>query len=856
MAINYRFDRFEIQPAQRRLLIDGQVASLGARAFDLLQALVENPGRLMSKSELLDRVWPGLVVEEANLHVQVSSLRKLLGAQAIATIPGRGYRLAAAPVAAVSGEPATPRVGAAHTAPDRRPDAGVRNHNLPEAAESLIGRDADVELLKRLLDEHRLVSVVGGSGIGKTRLALAVAQQRVGAHADGVWWVDLAVLRMPGHIAPAIAQAAGLALGDGDAEKLLRLALQARDTLLVLDNCEHLVQGVAALCAALLDGAPRLRVLATSLEPLKVPAEQVFRLDGLAVPPAPMSLELARCFGAVQLLEHRAQAVDHHFRLSDATVEKAIDLCRQLDGIALAIEMAAGRLPTLGVDQTHARLGDRLRLLRSTNRFAPARHQTLGATLEWSHSHLTPVEQAVLRRLSVFAGSFRLDAALAVATDEAKRIDESAALDALFALVDKSLLQIVRLEPPRYRLLETTRLFAASRLAEADEVQSTTRRFCGALAALAVAAESDLWHTPDRPWLQTYVADCEDLQSAFTHACASRNTVWAGDLGAACAALDHVRGSAQGRRARLAAAAMLLPAAQGSARAKLLSLFATSFATTAADGGISRADAAAELVAIYRELGDARRLYDALGRSAAVAAMAGDRSLAEAHMAQGRALEQPDWPPRVRERFRVWLTSVQSRIGDAAGYAQTVREILALAEEGGLENSAAMMQAEMLDLALLEGDARRAVEMGQKAMQSLHRLGMTSAWGLTAAYLCGAQALTGELQDARASARLARPVLSSLGLEALLYVHLALLCARTGRPAEAARLLGCSRAWYAANHHSPESTLLRLHDIANADIVTALGSAEFERERAAGAAMAAIDSSALAQSLVDAPAHA
>jgi DNA-binding winged helix-turn-helix (wHTH) protein len=285
MSATYCFDRFEVQPVERRLLVDGRPASIGTRAFDLLQTLIENPGRLITKNELLDRVWPGLVVEEANLHVQISSLRKLLGPRVIATIPGRGYRLAVA---------LEPESGAAAAAPAQvaAPDAAAagervvdRRHNLPESSASLIGRDDDVEELCRLLDQHRLVTVVGTSGIGKTRLAQAVARQRVARHGHGVWWVDLGALRTADQIAPAIAQAVGIPLGDGDAATLLRRALALRDTLLVLDNCEHLIGDVSHIAAEALAGAPRLRLLATSMESLKMAGEQVFRLDGLAVRP-------------------------------------------------------------------------------------------------------------------------------------------------------------------------------------------------------------------------------------------------------------------------------------------------------------------------------------------------------------------------------------------------------------------------------------------------------------------------------------------------------------------------------------------------------------------------------------------
>ena len=315
---------------------------------------------------------------------------------------------------------------------------------------------------------------------------------------------------------------------------MLALALSRRDTLLVLDNCEHLLDAVAALAVKLLESAPKLRLLATSLAPLKVPGEQVCRLEGLAVPPGPMSLELARCFAAIQLLEQRAQAVDHRFRLTEETTGAAIELCRQLDGVALAIEMAAGRLPMLGPAQVLARLGDRLRLLRSTRRQAPERHQTLGATLEWSHSLLTPDEQTVLRRLAVFAGSFRLDTGLAVAAGDG--LDESAVLDALCGLVDKSLLHIDGLEPPRYRLLETTRMFAVERLKSSPDAAATRQRFCQAMAALAVEAEVALDALADRPWLRRYLPDYENIRSAFEQACEDRAVDWGADLAAAWAA--------------------------------------------------------------------------------------------------------------------------------------------------------------------------------------------------------------------------------------------------------------------------------------------------------------------------------
>jgi predicted ATPase len=288
----------------------------------------------------------------------------------------------------------------------------------------------------------------------------------------------------------------------------------------VLDNCEHLAADVARVVQVALGAATGLRVLATSQESLKTPGEYAYRLEALAVPPPGTSLEIARTFGAIQLLEQRAKAVDRLFSLNESTIAGAIELCRHLDGIALAIEMAAVRLPLLGLEPLQARLAERLKLLRSGDRLMPARHQTLRATLDWSHSLLDTDEQATLRRLSVFAGSFRLDLVLHVAASDV--LDEWTVLDALTALIEKSLVHVERSEPPRYRLLETTRLYAAEKLREHAETAVTLERHSEALAALADESNEAYWALADKPWLSRYAADYDDLQAAFDRACEAR----------------------------------------------------------------------------------------------------------------------------------------------------------------------------------------------------------------------------------------------------------------------------------------------------------------------------------------------
>src|SRR5258706_6331728 len=452
----YRFGSLELQPDQRRLLVNGRSVALGPRAFDVLMALAERAGQLVTKNELLDLVWAGLVVEENNLQVQISALRKLLGPQAIATIPGRGYRwtLAAddASAQAAKSESALPA-----------PSAG--NALVPEVrAElpALYGRSEDVAAVRDLIRHHALVTVVGSAGIGKTRLAQAVAHELQDAFAGGVRLVELAPLADSDLVGATVARALGIAVGDPHtALDLTVQALASQRLLLVLDNCEHLLEAVDRVVAALRKGAPRVHVLATSQELLRHPDEHVYRLGALALP-VEVTAARAREAGAIELFAARVQALEPRFMVSDANVAAVVDICRRLDGIPLAIELAAARVPLLGVDGVRERLDERFRLLTAGSRLALRRHQTLRAALEWSYGLLSEPEQRIFDGLGVFAGGFSLESAQRLGTDA--EIDEWAVLDHLGALIDKSLV-IADGGSARYRMLETTRAFALERLA-------------------------------------------------------------------------------------------------------------------------------------------------------------------------------------------------------------------------------------------------------------------------------------------------------------------------------------------------------------------------------------------------------
>ncbi len=466
----YRFDGFELLPGVRSLRHDGKEVAITPRAFDLLVALVERAGVLVSKGDLLEQVWPRAFVEENNLQAQISVLRKILGAHAIATVPGRGYAFKLTCDASV---PAPPRGNGR----DEPGSAAVGN--LPARLARLYGRTADLTALAGLLESQRAVTIVGSAGIGKTTLARAIAHD-LGAGFGGAWLIELAPIADPRLVPQVIAGALGIAAGSNDeAGATLVEGLRSRSMLLVLDNCEHLLVAVARLAGAILAGAPQVRLLVTSQEPLHIAEESVYRLNTLAVPAA-VVIDTALDYGAVEMFAARAQAADPRFALTADNTEVVVEICRRLDGMALAIELAAARVPLLGVRGVCERLDDRFRLLAGGLRNALPRHRTLHAALEWSYALLSDDEQRVFDRLGVFVGSFSLHAAQQLVADDT--IDAWAALDHLASLVDKSLVLVEAGDAPRYRLLETTRAFALQRLAADGALDALRRRHAHVIA--------------------------------------------------------------------------------------------------------------------------------------------------------------------------------------------------------------------------------------------------------------------------------------------------------------------------------------------------------------------------------------
>jgi predicted ATPase/DNA-binding winged helix-turn-helix (wHTH) protein len=474
-----------------------------SRSFDLLLALIERRDRVVSKDELLELVWPGRIVEEGNLSVHITSLRKQLGDGIIATVPGRGYRF----VAAVDEISETPALSAKPSAP-----AG----NLPRPISRLIDRQDDIAAISERLLEYRLVTIVGAGGMGKTRVAIAAAERTRARYPDGVWFADLAPISTPDVVPMAISSILGVEVSSSDALQSLSISFAEKRALLVLDGCEHLLECVAATAETLLGACPALAILATSREPLRSDGESLHRLGPLlaAPPDAEVPAEEVRLYPAAELFIERATAAGAGFALIDNQISALMAICRRLDGIPLAIELAAARLATLGIEHLAARLDDRFNFLTEGRRTALPRHQTLRATLDWSYQTLSEDEIVVLRRLANFASSFSLEAAETVATSE--DVPAAVVVNCISNLVAKSLIVFEQHDDAlRYRLLDTTRDYVRQKLRDCGEANLISRRHAEFYRTLLERARSEWSRRSTAEWLSIYRREVDNIRAGL-----------------------------------------------------------------------------------------------------------------------------------------------------------------------------------------------------------------------------------------------------------------------------------------------------------------------------------------------------
>jgi predicted ATPase/DNA-binding winged helix-turn-helix (wHTH) protein len=514
---SFAFGDFRLEPGNRVLLEGGKALQLGGRALDILTTLVQRSGEVVSKDDLISGIWPDSFVTESNLRVHMSALRRALGdGQAgrryITNLPGRGYMFVAPVSHAQAG-----------SAPSSQDNAESARHNLPPFLTRIVGRDDIVITISDQLRGRRFVTLIGAGGIGKTTVAVAIAHTLVTTYGDGIGYVDLAPLGDSRLVASALASVLGLPVRSENPTPDLVRFLRDRQMLLLLDNCDHVIDAAAELTEAIFQSAEGVHILATSREPLRAEGEVVYRLPALGLPPRSARITAAEAlvFPAVQLFVERAAAGADGFDLTDADAQVVSDICRRLDGMALAIELAAGLVDTLGLRELAVQLGDRFRTLTRGRRTALPRHRTLGATLDWSYEYLPEPERVVLRRFSVFAGAFTADAACAVVSGDGLR--EQDVVDSLANLVAKSLVVAdISDDVVHFRLLDITRAYATAKLADSGELDQVARRHSEYFRLFIEGAEAE---PPTAQWRTTMGSQIDNLRAAMDWAASP-----AGDL--------------------------------------------------------------------------------------------------------------------------------------------------------------------------------------------------------------------------------------------------------------------------------------------------------------------------------------
>jgi predicted ATPase len=786
MTERYQLGPFRLDPDAGLLTRDGGPAGLGARAVAVLRTLVERANECVPKARIFEVAWPGLVVEESNLAAQILAIRRVLGQAGggrwIETLPRRGYRFVG-PVRALREARA-----AESTSPTRS--------NLPEPLTSFVGRERELAEIKRLLATRRLLTLLGVGGIGKTRLALQLGAEVVDAYRDGVWLVDLASLADPALVPSAVAQVLGVREGASEPlADMLCACLKRSQLLLILDNCEHVLGECARLAEATLRQAGGLTILATSREPLRVQGEQIYPLPALSLPDPSASADSVQRSEAVRLFVERAQRQQPGFALTPGRARAVAELCIHLDGIPLALELAAARMRSLSVEQILARLGDRFRLLTAESRTALPRQQTLRAALDWSFDLLTEGERAVLTRLAVFAGGFTLEATAAVASDAT--IAPDAVSDLVGQLVSRSLVIVETGAPQaRYRLLETTRAYAQEKLAESGEAEAIRRRHARYFSKRFEHTYEDWLRMRDTEWDALYRPELDNLRAALdwsmdaqadpvlgVRLCAGSASLWWRDL-----ALRR-----EGRERVQAALASMGPGTSELDQARLW--FWRAFLK------VERPQAAEDYqraAALYRRARDAAGAGISLHHAAAELAYTGQLERASPLFAEALPLlESAALPKALAEYFRSF-GNLKMLAGDFAGARANFEKGLALCREAGADSLEHSLLASLAELAWMTGDLDTALATYGEAISLARRwipAGMTSL-GIYLTNLAGVRTERGELDEALAVAREGLPLRRQAWGAWGTLDHLALRAALAGKIGTGARLAGyADRAW-------------------------------------------------------------
>ncbi|MER8659282.1 winged helix-turn-helix domain-containing protein [Mesorhizobium sp. M0847] len=499
------FSSFLLYPG-RHVLLKNEPVLIGSRALEILIALTERPGDLVTKDELTARAWPSAIVEESNLRAQIALLRRVLGddqaaSQYIVAVPTRGYRFIAS-------------VRRSHV--EHEPETTQAPNNLPSQLTQPIGREEAIKTIEGRFQRFRLVTIVGPGGIGKTTVGLRVAKQLLSAHEHGHCFIDLAPITNSQLVPSVLASQFHLPETLGDPTASLIGHLRGKRLLLVFDSCELVLEATARLAETLLREVPDITILATSREALRVEGESVYRLPPLDTPPSAAGLTAADAleFSAIRLFVERTTSSVNGYTFDDNEAAVVTHICRQLDGIALAIELAAARVEAFGTRGIAELLNDRLRLLTGGRRTALPRHQTLAAMIDWSYGALSKEERKVLRRLAIFAGDFAREAAVAVASDLAA--PDRDVPGHLANLIAKSLVAVdAQGKAARYRLLDTTRAFVLEKIREEGELDAVMRKMAAYLCDILRHSQADVETLSSELWLSSYGTHINNVRFAL-----------------------------------------------------------------------------------------------------------------------------------------------------------------------------------------------------------------------------------------------------------------------------------------------------------------------------------------------------
>ncbi|HWZ72767.1 MAG TPA: winged helix-turn-helix domain-containing protein [Casimicrobiaceae bacterium] len=839
MSAVYELGPFRLDTKTGVLSKGGEPVALGSRAVAVLATLVERSAEFVPKGAIMDAAWPGLIVEESNLAVQISAIRRALadapgGERWIETLARRGYRF----------------VGPVTEIREREPKAVAtrgEQSNLPAPLTSFIGRERELVEIKRLLPANRLVTIVGVGGIGKTRLALQVAAEVVDAYHDGVWLVELGSIKDPLLVPASVAQVLGVQerAGRPVADTLCGY-LKSRQLLLILDNCEHLLDACTRLADAVLRGTREVTIVVTSREPFQLAGEQTYPLPPLSLPDPSAGTEAMARSEAVQLLVERVKRQLPDFELTATRAPAIAQLCIHLDGIPLALELAAARVRSLSIEQINARLNDRFKLLTGGSRTALPRQQTLRATLDWSYDLLAEDERRVLRRLSIFPSSFTLEAASAVSSDDA--LDEFAVIDLLSQLVARSLIVADTTDRGgRYRFLETTRAYALEKLAETEEVDAMRGRHAQYFRDRFEHAYDEWSRMSDAEWRAVYLPELDNVRVALDWALGAAGDPAVGiSLAGASGSLWQILWLwDEGATWLEAAIACVGAQTRLTDQARLwfcLGILQTYSAPIRAMAALERA------VDLYRRASDPSGLGPSLRLLGRERVFTGQFEQATLDLAEAFPLLERDGLPRQLAGYFGDLGALNMLTGDLTGARMNFERADTIFRDIGAESARLVMLLNLGDMTWMLGDLDAATVRFCEAAELIRRMPFIrrDRLGVCLTNLAGVHIERGDLDKALVAAREGLPLCKEAGSTWNTLDHLALRAALVGKVADAARLAGYMDSTFAAKGQPRQPNEARARDRLRTLLQETLTAGELQRLLAEGAKMTEDEACSLA----------